>query len=230
MSRLALLLTAVALAAAMVTAGPISRARADGDPASDVLASQSLFFPGDGGFSQSEEAQLDGLLSAAARDGYPIRVALIATPADLGSISALWRNPSGYAQFLGAELKLVYHGTLLVVMPDGFGVDDVGAATGATVSGATSIPVPRPGTPMVAATIAAVTHLASAAGHHLTPPTAPVISSTGYGSALGSVDPGSWVALAIGAGLIALAWTASLRARPPARRRRVAAGGGESVG
>ena len=42
----------------------------------------------------------------------------------------------------------------------------------------------------------------------------------GSGSALGSVDLGSWLALAAGAALIALAWTASLRARPLSARLR----------
>jgi hypothetical protein len=42
----------------------------------------------------------------------------------------------------------------------------------------------------------------------------------GSASALGSVDLGSWLALAAGAALIAAAWTASLRARPARRLRR----------
>jgi hypothetical protein len=199
--------------------GHISSARADGDPASDVLASQPLFLPADGGFSPAQAAQLSGLLSSAQRNRFPIRVALIATPADLGSVSALWRMPAGYAEFLGKELPLVFHGTLLVVMPNGFGVSRVGGAAAAAIPGATSLPTPRAGESMVTAAAAAVTHLSAAAGHPLVVPSAQATSSPGA-SWLGSVDLGSWLALAAGAALVAAAWTASLRARPPAHLRR----------
>jgi hypothetical protein len=221
------------------TLGQVSSALADGDPASDVLASQSLFLPADGGFSPAQAAQLTGVLSSAQRSGFPIRLAVIATPADLGSVSALWRMPASYAEFLGKELPLVFHGTLLVVMPDGFGVSRVGGATagggtagggtagggtagGGTavvIPGAASLPTPRPGESMVTAAAAAVTRLSAAAGHPLAVSSLPARSSPG-GSWLGSVDLGSWLALAAGAALIAVAWSASLRARPPARLRR----------
>jgi len=125
------------------TLGHVSGARADGDPASDVLASQSLFLPADGGFSPAQAAQLSGLLSSAQRNGFPVRLALIATPADLGSVSALWRMPASYAEFLAKELPLVYHGTLLVVMPNGFGVSQVGG-TPAGASPGTNGSSPRP--------------------------------------------------------------------------------------
>jgi hypothetical protein len=96
-------------------------ARGDGDPASDVLLSQSLFLPQDAGVPPSEQAQLGSLLAAADRAGYNLRVALIAGPADLGSVTALWRQPRNYARFLGQELSLNYTGALLVVMPSGYG-------------------------------------------------------------------------------------------------------------
>jgi hypothetical protein len=203
----------------MATLVHVSSARADGDPASDVLASQSLFLPADGGFSPAQAAQLTGLLSSAQRSGFPIRLALIATPADLGSVSALWRMPASYVDFLGKELPLVFHGTLLVVMPDGFGVSHVGGAAAGATAGAASLPTPHPGESMVTAAAAAVTHLAAAAGHPLAVPALKATSSPG-GSWLGSVDLGSWLALAAGAVLVLLAWTASLRARPSTGLRR----------
>jgi hypothetical protein len=49
-------------------------------------------------------------------------VAVIASPYDLGSVTPLWRKPRVYAKFLGTELSYVFHGTLLVVMPGGFGL------------------------------------------------------------------------------------------------------------
>jgi hypothetical protein len=56
------------------------------------------------------------------------------------------------------------------------------------------------------------------AGHRLTLPH--VAAAPASGSALGSVDLGSWLGLAAGAALIAAAWFSSLRARPLARLRR----------
>lgn len=198
-----------------MAAAPGSIALADGDPASDVLASQPLFAPADGGFAQSDLARLDGLLSSARRQGVPIRVALIARPADLGSVSELWRRPQSYAQFLGQELSQVYRGTVLVVMPDGDGVYHPPPQR----PGVNPVEAGLPrGTAMIPAAVGAVQALAHNAGRRLNLPVA--VTAPGTGSALGSVDVGSWLALAAGAALIAAAWAASLRARPARRLRR----------
>jgi hypothetical protein len=87
-------------------------ARADGGPASDVLSSQALFVPPDAGLSATQQAQLGALVAAARADGYDLRVAVIARSADLGSVTALWRQPANYARFLGQEIALVAHGPL----------------------------------------------------------------------------------------------------------------------
>jgi hypothetical protein len=189
-----------------------SLALADGDPASDVLASQAVYVPGDGGFSASQAARLSGLLAEARRVGVPIRVALIATQADLGSVGELWRQPQNYARFLGQELAQVYRGTLVVAMPAGFGVVSVGGAPGAG-----QVRVAAPHGPLVAATMGVVQAVAATDGHRLPLPRA--AAAPGSASALGSVDLGSWLALAAGAALIALTWSASLRARPLGARR-----------
>jgi hypothetical protein len=175
-------------------------ARADGDPASDVLVAESLFVAQDAALSQSQQAQLTGLIAEAARHGYPIRVALIASPADLGSITPLWRQPQAYASFLGEELSLIYHGPLLVVMPNGFGTYHVSDSALAGVN---------PAVGLEAAADVAVRKLAAAAGHPLSLPaaTAPRASSR-------TADTVVWIAFALGAFLIAAAWTASFRARP----------------
>jgi len=68
-------------------------AHADGDPASDVLASQTLFLSQDAGVTVRQQAQLSAVLGAAQRVGYQIRVAIIASPTDLGSVTELWRQP-----------------------------------------------------------------------------------------------------------------------------------------
>jgi hypothetical protein len=194
-------------------------ALADGDPASDVLASQAVYVPGDGGFRATQTARLTGLLAEARRAGVPIRVALIATPADLGSVGELWRQPQNYARFLGQELAQVYRGSLVVAMPAGFGVVNVGSARG----GGDQVGVSTRRGPLLSRTISVVQGLAAAHGHRLTPPQAAAVAGragSGSASALGSVDLGSWLALAAGAALVALAWTASLRARPLSARLR----------
>ncbi len=204
-----------AAVALVVAAAAPPGALADGDPASDVLASQLVYVPGDGDFAPAQTAQLTGLLAEARRAGVPIRVALIATQADLGSVTELWAKPQSYAQFLGQELAQVYRGRLVVAMPAGVGAYDVG--TGGAQAPAAGLAGSRGS--LVTAAMRAVEDLAVTAGHRLTPPAA--VARPQAGSALGSVDLGSWLALVAGAALIALAWTASVRARglgtrPPA--------------
>ncbi len=202
------------LVVAVATPSP---ALADGDPASDVLATQPLFLAADGGFPQSEAARLRELLASAQRAGVPIRVAVIATQADLGSVTELWREPQNYASFLGQELSQVYRGTVVVVMPNGTGVYHPPA--GAPGGDLRAIGVPRSVARSVAMTEAAmvtVDAIAVNAGHPL--PVPHHVAAARSGSALGSVDLGSWLALAGGAALIALAWGASLRARDPGAR------------
>jgi hypothetical protein len=215
-----------------------SQARADGDPASDVLAAQTVFLPQDGAIPPARQAQLTQLVSSAARAGVSLRVALIATRSDLGSVTALWRRPSAYAQFLGQELSQVFHGTLLVVMPNGVGVARVAAGpagrNGAGVPAGSEVPggsalarsaapggsaragsaVPAGGAALGDAAIAAVQRLAAAAGHPLTTPRG---GPSGHASAPSATGIGAWLALAGGAILIGIAWTISLRQRPPRR-------------
>jgi hypothetical protein len=42
-------------------------------------------------------------LSVAQRVGSHLRVAIIASAADLGSVTALWRQPQSYARLVGPE-------------------------------------------------------------------------------------------------------------------------------
>ena len=107
---LALLLCALLLAGA---------ARADGDPASDTLYTQKVFFPYSAKVDAVLAQELERATAAAADQGNPVRVALIAAPADLGAIPSLFGRPQAYARFLGTELQFVYSGRLLVVMPQG---------------------------------------------------------------------------------------------------------------
>jgi hypothetical protein len=196
-----------------ILTGPVATAaQADGDPASDVLLTQPLFLPQDAGVSTTQQAQLASLLTAARRAGYEVRVALIAGPADLGSVTALWQQPQNYARFLGQELSLNYTGPLLVVMPNGYGFYSGHRPSGKEPArvGALAPPNRNLGT----GALDAVQRLATGAGRALPAPTA-----TARGSRK-SKDTLAWTVFALGAVLIVMAWTISLRARPPGPLRR----------
>ena len=75
-------------------------ARADGDPASDVLLGQSVFYPYQPAVSASLQKQLDAETAAAQKAKFPIKVALIGSPVDLGVIPDLFGQPQKYANFL----------------------------------------------------------------------------------------------------------------------------------
>jgi hypothetical protein len=201
----------LALLAGVPAALPVT-ARADGDPASDVLATQPVFLPQDGGITALQQSQLTSLVASAQRAGYPLRVVVVATRSDLGSVTALWRRPASYARFLAQELSQVTHGTLLVVMPDGFGLARIGSAGSVPPDPLRGLPAPGSGRALGSAAISAVRRLAAAAGHRLPTP------SSGAQPRAPTASPGTgpvaWLAFAVGAILIVGAWTASLRVRP----------------
>jgi hypothetical protein len=196
---------AAALSALTVSAGIASRACADGDPASDVLAVQKLFLPTDAHIPVREQLELGALLTQSDRRGYPLRVAIVGSQSDLGSVTALWREPQAYARFLGSELGLVYHGTVLVVMPNGYGADVTAPGT-RTASGETRLPLP--GQRMGDAAIAAVERFAASAG---APLTTPDVRSQAVPHAN---SPLPWLVFGLGFIPLALAWGLSLRRQP----------------
>ena len=109
-------------ASSLVAAGALAvQARADGDPASDYLITQPVYFPYDGKFSPQLEGQLLAVVNEAKKRGFPIKVALIPNSYDLGSVTSLWRKPRLYARFLGEEDATFFKQRLLIVMPNGFG-------------------------------------------------------------------------------------------------------------
>ena len=113
-------------------------ARADGDPASDILASDTLpfhdvFLPTEP-VSPELAQKLRDAVAAANKGGFRIKVALIASPLDLGSVSVLFNMPEQYAKFLGAELLGLYKERLLIVMPAGFGLFRGGMSTAAEMA------------------------------------------------------------------------------------------------
>ena len=114
----------IALVAALA-AGLATEARADADPASDMLYTGDVFLPYEP-VSPAVAAELRGTVRNARADGKPIKVAVIATKRDLGGVPTLFGNPLYYARFLGAELQFLYSGKLLVVMPQGAALSERG--------------------------------------------------------------------------------------------------------
>jgi hypothetical protein len=161
MRRLALLAALAALLAAPA-------ARADGDPASDYLIGQKVFFPYDLKVAPAEQQQIAALVDEANRAGFKIRVAMIWSSYDLGSITGLWRRPQTYARFLGAELKYVYRDRLLIVMPSGFGFNRPGHPVTKEYATLSKIAIDPGPTGFLDATRTAVQRLAAASGVKLT--------------------------------------------------------------
>jgi hypothetical protein len=110
--------TALVLASAVVLTFAAG-AWADGDPASDTLYTRDVFLPLSTGVSKPLARKLAAAARAARQDGRPVRVALIASRDDLSAVPSLFGHPQRYARFLGAELRYLYRGRLLVVMPQG---------------------------------------------------------------------------------------------------------------
>jgi hypothetical protein len=152
------------LAACVLAAVAAQTARADGDPASDYLLGQKVFLPYDAKFPPKQAAELTGLIDAANKAGFKIRVAILWSDYDMGSVTALWRKPRTYARFLGLELGFVYKQRLLIVMPNGFGFNWPKHPTAAEYALLEKIPI-RPGAPgLLTAASTAVTKLAAASG------------------------------------------------------------------
>ena len=66
-------------------------ARADGDPASDVLASQTLFLPQDAGIPHGDQERLASLLNSAQRSG-------VAGKRIRGGSGRICRDDGGYEE------------------------------------------------------------------------------------------------------------------------------------
>jgi hypothetical protein len=164
--RAAALVCALALAGALATV-----ARADGDPASDYLITQPVFFPYDGKFSPELEGRLLALAREAKAQGFPVKVALIPDSYDLGSVTVLWRRPKLYARFLGEEDAAFFKQRLLIVMPNGFGFYRPGGSVDAEYATLAKIPIAPGDDGLVQAAISGVQALAAADGVKLAAPT-----------------------------------------------------------
>jgi hypothetical protein len=137
---------------------------ADGDPASDVLLGENVFYPYSPPTSPSIQKTLNAETAAIKRDGFPLKVALIGSPVDLGVIPDLFGKPQQYANFLDQEISFHTKQPLLVVMSTGYGFQGLGRpATSAIVRLAK--PKGSSSTALASAAIPAVAKLAAVSGH-----------------------------------------------------------------
>jgi hypothetical protein len=173
---------AVVLLLVVLVAGlTATTTRADGDPASDYLLATQVFLPFDIKLPKAKQAELSSIVHAANKAGYAIRVALIGSSYDLGSVTSLWRQPRQYARFLGAELQFIYKQRLLVLMPNGFGFNWPKHPSSKEYAVLSTIPVGTSPSAMIDSTVTAVRKLAAASGVNIVPAATPVTSANGHG-------------------------------------------------
>jgi hypothetical protein len=175
-------------------------AGADGDPASDVLLGQNVFYPYAPPVSNGLQKTLNAATSAAAHARFHIKVALIGGPTDLGVVPELFGKPQTYADFLDRELQLFLgpHPPLLVVMPNGYGVRGMPPA-GEAAAASLAKPTGAQTNDLARAAIVGVRKLAAAAGH----PLPGTVDSSGATAGGGGGSP--WTVIVVALAAVALA-------------------------
>lgn len=222
----------VVLLAGAFLAGAVSVAYADGDPASDYLITSQVFLTSQSTSVSPAQRQLLALVESANRKGFAIRVAVISTDYDLGSITALWRKPQIYARFLGLELSSAYRGRLLVVMPNGFGFNWPGHGSAPTYRLLAGLPAGVGGDALAIAGQTAVRRLAASAGITLrvraSRPSARASAASSDAVTIVAVAAAGLLVLAALAFLVARGWRR--RPRVPKRERPAVSGHGLRIG
>jgi hypothetical protein len=132
-----------------------------------VLLAQNVFYPYSPPVSENLQKRLNAETAAASDAGFPIKVALIHSPQDLGAVQGLFDKPQQYADFLEQEIDYQSAQPLLVVMPNGYGVQDLSAATTAAAAASLARPTASQSDDLARAAIGAVQTLAAAAGHRI---------------------------------------------------------------
>jgi hypothetical protein len=173
---------ALALVAALA-ALTSATARADGDPASDVLYFQDVFLPY-AKPSPDVAGQLTSAVTSSGKAGVRVKVAVIASEQDLGSVPSLFGKPGLYARFLGTELQSFYTQRLLVVMPAGFGLFFAGKPTTRETAALSSVSIASPAPDDLTKAATAAVHALSKAvaptrGKDRTAPTVAALPSKG---------------------------------------------------
>lgn len=162
----------IALAAIFFALIPPPPALADSDPPSDVLLADDAYFPYQPQASPAMERALRLTLRRTRAVGYPLRVAIVATPTDLGGVPQLFGEPQRYADFLAREISFQYKGALLVVMPAGYGSHNAGKHAARALS-EVGAPAGSGGDALPRGAMKAAVRLSRAAGHPVAAPKLP---------------------------------------------------------
>jgi hypothetical protein len=179
-------------------------ARADGDPASDYLLTQDVYLPLAPGVPPDLGRTITDLLKDTRKAGFPLKVAIIAAPKDLGAVPQYFGRPEAYAPFLESEIAFNSKKPLLTVMPTGYGV---AALPKGAESGLAGLDPPKSanGEDLGRAAVTAIVKLSKAAGHPVPTPQIPKSSGAGGGETSPLLVFGVPVALlALGGALAAL--------------------------
>jgi hypothetical protein len=170
----------VAILAFLALALLPAAAGADGDPASDVLLQQDVFLPYSVPTSQGTANALTEVTRRAAKAGWPVKVAIIASGNDLGSAAQYANDPQGYANFLASELTGGPAGKrlrLLVVTPVGFGGQNLGDHVDTALNG---LSADKPdGDALGKLAVTAIGRLAAADGHRVAVPAVDLSGANG---------------------------------------------------
>jgi len=180
-----------------------------------MLLAQDVFYPFSPAVSAGLQKTLNTEAAAAGHAHFPIKVALIDSPTDLGAIPSLFAKPQQYANFLDQEIS--FQNTkdlLLVVMPNGYGVAGL-PAPATSAAAALARPAGRQSDDLARAALAAIPKLSAAAGHPIGAISG--ASGTSSGSGGGGPTPTAVAALAVGAVVIAGAVMWFRRRRAPTR-------------
>jgi hypothetical protein len=171
-------LAALTSACALVCAVP-QTVRADGDPASDVLLVQDVFYPYQPKVSPSLEKALEQTLKAVARaGGTRWKVAIIGASAELGLVPQFWGHPQAYAGFLDREISFNGPQALVTVMPAGLGVVP---AADAPALAAVRVDAQHGSDGLTRSAVLAVLALARHEGHPIATPSLSSAASKGGG-------------------------------------------------
>jgi hypothetical protein len=202
------LVLVVLAALALGLAARAPAARADGDPASDVLLLQSLYTPVAQKISPPVLKQLQGTIRSADASGFKIRVALILDRTDLGSVPQLLGHPKEYVQLLSSELVYGWTGAIIAVEPSGIGVRNVKPlAPAQRLVDGIKVAAPATSDGLARAAISAIQKLAVADGHPVGGATTAPATSSSSSSSTGPIEIGAAVvvvaALLVGGSLVA---------------------------
>ena len=227
----------VALIAALAAA---PAAQAHGDPASHYLETDALYPSYARQPSQASQLELLGLLEAAARRDYPIKVALVAGPEDLVDDLVMLRTPQRYADKVVTLIDRRLDAPVLIVTPYGTGVAgrasvdgrlrSVGGRDARALLAGIHVPRQADGDQLAATAMTAVRRIARAGGHalpahvaaakqYMAPPPSPTrpAATSGGGSGLAMAVPAILAALGMMVAFgLNLRRTRALRTQRPA--------------